>query len=60
MGIQVEPLTPEAFAPFGSVIEADPTTAVEINTGYTTRFHALAEAAVGDGHAIMSIFRGAA
>lgn len=58
MGIHVEPLTPESFAPFGTVIEADPATAVEINAGYTTRFHALAEAAVGDGHAILSIFRG--
>lgn len=56
--IKVEPLTPQAFAPFGTVIEADPSTAVEINTGYTTRFHALAEAAVGDGQAIISIFRG--
>lgn len=58
MGLVVEPLTPEAFAPFGTVIEANPATAVEINTGYTTRFHALAEAAVGDGQAILSIFRG--
>ncbi|MGE4611321.1 MAG: ureidoglycolate lyase [Paracoccaceae bacterium] len=58
MGIRVEPLTPQAFAPFGTVIETDPSTAIEINTGYTTRFHALAEAAVGDGHAIISIFRG--
>ena len=56
--ITVEPLTPQAFAPFGTVIEADPSTAVEINSGYTTRFHALAEAAVGDGQAIISIFRG--
>jgi ureidoglycolate lyase len=56
--INVEPLTPQAFAPFGTVIEADPSTAVEINSGYTTRFHALAEAAVGDGQAIISIFRG--
>ncbi len=56
--IKVEPLTPQAFASFGTVIEADPSTAVEINTGYTTRFHALAEAAVGDGQAIISIFRG--
>ena len=56
--IKVEPLTPQAFAPFGVVIEADPSTAVEINAGYTTRFHALAEAAVGDGRAILSIFWG--
>ncbi len=58
MGIRVKPLTAEAFALFGKVIEADPSTAVEINSGYTTRFHALAQAEVGDGHAILSIFRG--
>lgn len=56
--IKVEPLTQQAFAPFGTVIEADPSTAVEINSGYTTRFHALAEAVVGEGQAIISIFRG--
>ncbi len=56
--INVEPLGAESFAPFGQVIEADPATAVEINAGYTTRFHALAQADVGDGAAILSIFRG--
>ena len=56
--ISVEPLTPQAFAPYGKVIEADPAKAVEINTGYTTRFHALAESEVGEGQAIISIFRG--
>lgn len=56
--ITVEALTADAFAPFGNVIEADPATAVEINTGFTTRFHALAEADVGEGMAIISIFRG--
>ena len=44
-----EPLTAEAFAPFGKVIEADPETAIEINSGFTTRYHALAKVAVGDG-----------
>ena len=58
MGLTVEPLTPEAFAPFGKVIFADPETAIEINTGYTTRFHALAEAEVGEGKAVLSIFEG--
>ncbi len=56
--IKVEPLTAEAFKPFGQVIEADPSTAVEINSGYTTRYHALASADVGEGAAILSIFRG--
>ena len=56
--IRIEPLTPQAFEQFGTVIEADPSTATEINSGFTTRFHALAEASVGDGKAIISIFRG--
>ncbi len=53
-----EPLTADAFAPFGQIIEADPATAVEINSGFTTRFHALAASDPGDGAAILSIFRG--
>ena len=52
-----EPLTAAAFAPFGDVIDARPETAVEINAGYTTRFHALATAETDD-KVIMSIFRG--
>lgn len=58
MILNVEPLTAEAFAPFGDVIYDNADTSVEINTGYTTRFHALATADVGDSSAIMSIFRG--
>jgi len=57
MTLVAEPLTAAAFAPFGRVIEADPSTAVEINTGFTTRFHALA-AVETDDTAILSIFRG--
>ncbi len=56
--IKVEPLTIEAFAPFGKVIEADPASAFEINSGFTTRFNALAEVETGEGAAIISIFRG--
>lgn len=56
--IKVEPLTPQAFTPYGKVIEAEPATAVEINSGFTTRFHALAETEVGEGQTILSIFRG--
>lgn len=53
-----EPLTADAFAPFGDVIEAtDAAEAVPINYGWTTRFNALADVAVGDGRAIISIFR---
>ena len=38
-----EPLTAEAFAPFGEVIEAsDRAERIGINRGYTTRFNDLA------------------
>ena len=53
-----EPLTADAFAPFGDVIEAsDRAEVIPINYGWTTRFNALADVAVGEGHAILSIFR---
>jgi ureidoglycolate lyase len=56
--VAAEPLTAEAFAPFGAVIEADPARAHPINGGNTTRFHALAAADPGPGGAaILSIFR---
>ncbi|WP_420720210.1 ureidoglycolate lyase [Abyssibius alkaniclasticus] len=55
--LRPEILTAEAFAPFGDVIEARPDSAVEINAGYTTRFHALAQVQTDDA-AIISIFRG--
>jgi ureidoglycolate lyase len=55
-----EPLTAEAFAPFGDVIEASPDAEqLAINYGYTTRFNDLAriDVADGGGHAIVSLFR---
>jgi ureidoglycolate lyase len=55
------PLTAEAFAPFGEVIEAsDRAEVMPINYGQTTRFHDLARIDVADegGHAIASLFRG--
>ncbi|WP_105384254.1 ureidoglycolate lyase [Neorhizobium alkalisoli] len=53
-------LTKAAFAPFGDVIEADPSTMKLINGGTTERFHALAapEAAGEGARIILSIFRG--
>lgn len=51
------PLSVSAFAPFGDILEADPAKAVKINSGFTTRFHALATA-TSDARVIMSIFRG--
>ncbi len=56
--ISAVPLTREAFAPFGSVIETDGANSFPINNGNTERFHALAEAQTGEGKAIISIFRG--
>jgi ureidoglycolate lyase len=58
--ISIEPLTKEAFAPFGSVIQADPASARFINGGNTERFHSLAVVdTVGEGaRVVINIFRG--
>ncbi|MCA1404836.1 ureidoglycolate lyase [Ensifer sp. IC3342] len=58
--LSIEALTKEAFAPFGSVIEADPASMRYINGGNTERFHALARTDVtGEGAGvIINIFRG--
>lgn len=58
--LHIEPLTREAFAPFGNVIQADDAAQhFTINDGNTERYHDLAHIDVGrDGHAIVSIFRG--
>jgi ureidoglycolate lyase len=55
-----EPLTAEAFASFGSVIEAsDEAVRLEINQGHAIRYDALAEVDVSDGGgaAVISLFR---
>ena len=54
------PLTAEAFAPFGEVIEAsDRARQIPINYGHGLRFHGLAgiDASDGGGRAIISILR---
>ena len=58
--LAVHPLTREAFAPFGEVIEAsDAAKHFTINAGNTDRYHDLANIAPGpDGRVIVSIFRG--
>ena len=54
-----EPLTAEAFAPFGEVIEANAAKAAPINYGWTTRFDDLARIDVADqgGRTAVSLFR---
>jgi len=58
--ILVEPLTPEAFAPFGQVIQTEGAHHYPINNGMTERFHDLARVELGGVHArpLISIFRG--
>ncbi len=55
-----EPLTREAFAPFGDVIETDGAVSFPINQGTTDRFHDLATVDVNEmmGRPLISIFRG--
>lgn len=55
-----EPLTAEAFAPFGSVIEAsEDAVRIDINQGHAVRYDALAEVDVADGGGapVISLFR---
>lgn len=53
-----EPLTAEAFAPFGDVIEPRQRDSFLINDGQCRRFHRLATAQTGtDGQAVISLFR---
>lgn len=56
----IEPLTKEAFAPFGEVIEAAGSSWYPINAGTTERYHRLAtvESAGPDPVVGISIFRG--
>lgn len=58
--ITIEPLTAEAFAPFGQVIETAGAHHYPINAGMTERFHDLAKVELGGVHArpLISIFRG--
>ena len=55
-----EPLTREAFAPFGDVIDTDGAESFPINQGRTERFHALSTVALSGAtdRGILSIFRG--
>lgn len=58
--IPIEPLTRDAFAPFGQVIELEGSKHFPINGGTTERFHDLAKVELGGVHPrpMISIFRG--
>lgn len=57
--LEIEPLTREAFAPFGDVIELDGARRFPINAGTTERYHDLANIDVGDagGRVLVNVFR---
>ena len=57
--IDVQPLTKQAFAPFGEVIECDGAEHFPINKGFTQRFHKLASVVLGQegDEAIINLFR---
>ncbi|WP_116474352.1 ureidoglycolate lyase [Zobellella maritima] len=56
--LAIEPLTKEAFAPFGDVIESEGRDYFMINKGSTRRYHRLAEVQTDQqGEGIISIFR---
>ena len=58
--IEPEPLSREAFAPFGEVIDASHPNWFEINDGYTTRVHDLfrPELPGADASVLVSFFLG--
>ena len=58
--LRSEPLTPDAFAPFGQVIETAGAQHYPINSGMTERYHDLARVELGGVHPrpLISIFRG--
>ncbi|WP_282076765.1 ureidoglycolate lyase [Epibacterium ulvae] len=53
----VEPLTAEAFAPFGDILEAQGAADVMINQGRCGRFHNQAQLSFVDGAAGISLFQ---
>ncbi len=57
MTIFTEPLTADAFAPFGDVLAADSVNPKTINQGKCKRHHDLANLDLSDGRAGVSIFK---
>ena len=60
--LAIEPLTREAFAPFGDVIELEGAKQIPINLGTTIRYHDLANVDVTNegGRTLVNLFRGQA
>jgi ureidoglycolate lyase len=60
MKLAIEPLTHQAFTPFGNVIETEGAHHYPINQGFAERFHDLARAdtSAEGGETIISIFHG--
>ncbi|WP_028135625.1 ureidoglycolate lyase [Bradyrhizobium japonicum] len=58
MTLSIEPLTKQAFAPFGDVVETEGRTPLSINQGYAQRFDGLADidVAAEGGHVNISWF----
>ena len=56
--ITAQPLTTEAFAPFGDVLELTDRKSLTINAGMCQRHHDLAQLYFGDGRAGISLFDG--
>jgi ureidoglycolate lyase len=58
--LAIEPLTREAFAPFGDVIELEGAREIPINLGTTIRYHDLANVDINDagGRTLVNLFRG--
>jgi ureidoglycolate lyase len=58
--LTIEPLTREAFAPFGDVIELEGAKQIPINLGTTIRYHDLANVDVTEesGRTLVNLFRG--
>lgn len=55
--IRISPLTAQAFAPFGDVLNCDGDPDKMINAGLCGRFHDRAKVDVGDGRVGISLFR---
>lgn len=56
--LKARPLTREAFAPFGEVIQEEGAESFVINRGSTLRLHDLCNVSPGaDGHVLVSLFR---